>query len=165
MLQEPQKVADLITEAGKGSAKAAANHVARWRTGRSPERDNELHLSIFKSNGRSGDKRRQNDFPRKALSAVSSFNGAIYPGGRKTGAFFVEALHPYEMLTAAGFEVVWHPKTGTCGFDDVSLTPPFLSGSEHAILNNPKVYKGAPHGMCTTLKDRVNQDLLAFIKS
>jgi non-heme chloroperoxidase len=28
-----------------------------------------------------------------------------------------------------------------------------------------KVYKGAPHGMCTTLKDKVNEDLLAFIKS
>jgi non-heme chloroperoxidase len=28
-----------------------------------------------------------------------------------------------------------------------------------------KVYKGAPHGMCTTLKDRVNEDLLDFIKA
>jgi non-heme chloroperoxidase len=28
-----------------------------------------------------------------------------------------------------------------------------------------KVYPGAPHGMCTTLKDRVNADLLAFIKT
>src|SRR5262245_16973292 len=28
-----------------------------------------------------------------------------------------------------------------------------------------KVYKGAPHGMCTTLKDQVNADLLAFIKT
>ena len=28
-----------------------------------------------------------------------------------------------------------------------------------------KVYAGAPHGLCTTLKDRVNEDLLAFIKS
>jgi non-heme chloroperoxidase len=28
-----------------------------------------------------------------------------------------------------------------------------------------KVYKGAPHGMCTTLKHEVNEDLLAFIKS
>ena len=27
-----------------------------------------------------------------------------------------------------------------------------------------KVYKGAPHGMCTTQKDQVNEDLLAFIK-
>jgi non-heme chloroperoxidase len=27
-----------------------------------------------------------------------------------------------------------------------------------------KVYPGAPHGMCTTLKDKVNEDLLAFFK-
>ena len=36
-----------------------------------------------------------------------------------------------------------------------------------AMLKNAtlKVYKGAPHGMCTTHKDQVNADLLAFIKS
>ena len=28
-----------------------------------------------------------------------------------------------------------------------------------------KVYKGAPHGMCTTLKDIINADLLEFIKA
>src|SRR5438552_3613516 len=28
-----------------------------------------------------------------------------------------------------------------------------------------KVYKGAPHGLCTTLKNQVNEDLLAFIKA
>jgi non-heme chloroperoxidase len=28
-----------------------------------------------------------------------------------------------------------------------------------------KVYKGAPHGMCTTLKDQVNEELLGFIRS
>ncbi len=28
-----------------------------------------------------------------------------------------------------------------------------------------KIYKGAPHGMCTTEKDKVNADLLSFIKS
>ena len=27
-----------------------------------------------------------------------------------------------------------------------------------------KVYKGAPHGMCTTHKDQVNADLLAFLQ-
>ena len=27
-----------------------------------------------------------------------------------------------------------------------------------------KVYEGAPHGMCTTLKEQVNADLLAFLK-
>lgn len=28
-----------------------------------------------------------------------------------------------------------------------------------------KVHKGAPHGLCTTLKDQINEDLLAFIKA
>ena len=28
-----------------------------------------------------------------------------------------------------------------------------------------KVYKGAPHGLCTTHKDEINEELLAFIKS
>jgi non-heme chloroperoxidase len=32
----------------------------------------------------------------------------------------------------------------------------------NAIL---KIYEGAPHGMCTTLKDRVNADLIEFIRS
>jgi non-heme chloroperoxidase len=27
-----------------------------------------------------------------------------------------------------------------------------------------KIYEGAPHGMCTTHKQRVNVDLLTFIK-
>ena len=35
------------------------------------------------------------------------------------------------------------------------------------IIKNAKlvVYKGAPHGMCTTHKDKVNEELLGFIKS
>ena len=74
-----------------------------------------------------------NKLPGKALTAVSSFNGAIYPDGHKTSVFFVEALHPYEVLPAAGFEVDPSADTGTCEFEDVSLTPPFLSGSEHVI--------------------------------
>jgi non-heme chloroperoxidase len=28
-----------------------------------------------------------------------------------------------------------------------------------------KVYKGAPHGMCTTLKEQVNEELIGFIKA
>jgi non-heme chloroperoxidase len=27
-----------------------------------------------------------------------------------------------------------------------------------------KIYPGAPHGLCTTLKDEVNEDLRAFFK-
>ena len=33
---------------------------------------------------------------------------------------------------------------------------------KNAVL---KIYKGAPHGMCTTLKDRVNKELLDFIRA
>jgi non-heme chloroperoxidase len=35
------------------------------------------------------------------------------------------------------------------------------------IIMNAKlvIYPGAPHGMCTTLKDRVNEELLAFIRT
>src|SRR5271155_1591669 len=76
--------------------------------------------------------------PRKALISISSFNGTIYPDGHKTGLFFTEALHPFEVLTAAGFEVDLASETGTFGFDDVSLTPPFLSGSDKAVVENPK---------------------------
>jgi hypothetical protein len=28
-----------------------------------------------------------------------------------------------------------------------------------------EVYKGAPHGLCTTMKDRVNADLLSFAQA
>jgi non-heme chloroperoxidase len=28
-----------------------------------------------------------------------------------------------------------------------------------------KIYKGAPHGLCTTHKDTVNEDLLAFFRA
>src|SRR5215510_10110379 len=75
--------------------------------------------------------------PRKALIAISSFNGAIYPGGHKTGLFLTEALHPYEVLVAAGFDVDLASETGTFGFDFNSLTPPFLSGSDEAVYKNP----------------------------
>jgi non-heme chloroperoxidase len=45
-------------------------------------------------------------------------------------------------------------------FPDASpLTAKLVKGS---VL---KVYPGAPHGMCTTLKDNVSEDLLAFIKA
>jgi len=60
---------------------------------------------------------------RKALIAISSFNGPIYPAGHKTGLFFTEALHPFEVLTEAGFDVDFASETGTFGFDFNSLQP------------------------------------------
>jgi non-heme chloroperoxidase len=38
---------------------------------------------------------------------------------------------------------------------------------QHQLIKGSilKLYQGAPHGLPTTLKDRLNQDLLAFIKA
>ena len=76
--------------------------------------------------------------PRKALISISSFNGAIYPNAQKTGLFFTEALHPFEVLTQAGFTVDLASETGTYGLDEISLTDPFLAGSAKAVFDNPK---------------------------
>jgi non-heme chloroperoxidase len=51
--------------------------------------------------------------------------------------------------------------------DDDQIVPIGASAMLSSKLVNGaklKVYKGAPHGMCTTLKDQVNEDLLAFFK-
>lgn len=52
--------------------------------------------------------------------------------------------------------------------DDDQIVPIVAAGMlSSKIVKNAefKIYKGAPHGMCTTLKDKVNADLLAFIQS
>jgi D-lactate dehydratase len=75
--------------------------------------------------------------PRKALISISSYHGVIYPDGTKTGLFFTEALHPFEVLTQAGFEVDLASETGTFGLDDLSLTDRFLAGDDRAVYDNP----------------------------
>ena len=88
--------------------------------------------------------------PRRALISVSSFQGAIFPDGSKTGVFFTEALHPFEVLTAAGFEVDFASETGSFGFDEFSLTPPFLAGSDKAVheaKDSPFMVKLTSHCM------------------
>lgn len=52
--------------------------------------------------------------------------------------------------------------------DDDQIVPPKSSSEAAAkLLPNPtvKVYPKASHGLCSTHKDQINQDLLAFIKS
>ena len=51
--------------------------------------------------------------------------------------------------------------------DDDQIVPFANAGALQAKLApnaKLKVYKGAPHGLCTTMKDQVSEDLLAFIK-
>jgi len=52
--------------------------------------------------------------------------------------------------------------------DDDQIVPFADAGALQARLVKGavlKVYKGAPHGLCTTHKDQVNEDLLAFFKA
>jgi non-heme chloroperoxidase len=52
--------------------------------------------------------------------------------------------------------------------DDDQIVPFADSGALQAKLVKGatlKVYKGASHGLCTTLKDQVSEDLLAFCKA
>ncbi|MEI9999450.1 MAG: alpha/beta hydrolase [Verrucomicrobiota bacterium] len=52
--------------------------------------------------------------------------------------------------------------------DDDQIVP-IVAAAHQSVKLIPKatlkVYPGAPHGLCTTEKDKVNADLLAFIKS
>jgi len=52
--------------------------------------------------------------------------------------------------------------------DDDQIVP--IGASAHAAVKiapktQLKVYPGAPHGLCSTHKDQVNADLLAFLKA
>jgi non-heme chloroperoxidase len=52
--------------------------------------------------------------------------------------------------------------------DDDQIVPIGASAmlSSKLIKNSRlEIYKGAPHGLCSTLKDKVNADLLSFFKS
>ncbi len=53
------------------------------------------------------------------------------------------------------------------GDDDqiVPIGPSAMLSSKLVKKATLKVYKGAPHGLCTTHKDQVNEELLAFINS
>ncbi|ORX97968.1 class I glutamine amidotransferase-like protein, partial [Basidiobolus meristosporus CBS 931.73] len=76
--------------------------------------------------------------PRKALLSITSYHGPLYADGSKTGLFYTEALHPYEELVKAGFEVDLASETGHYGIDDHSLEKDFLSGDDEKIYHDPK---------------------------
>lgn len=69
--------------------------------------------------------------PRRALIAITSAHASLFEsGGHKTGVFISEALHPYNVLKAAGFEVDIASEIGTWTEDWLSLQPGFLSDEE-----------------------------------
>jgi putative intracellular protease/amidase len=70
--------------------------------------------------------------PRRALIAVTSAKATLFQGKEITGLFISEALHPYNVLRAAGFEVDLASETGSYTADWLSQQPDFLNGEELA---------------------------------
>lgn len=73
---------------------------------------------------------------RRALISVTSASATLFDGKETTGLFISEALHPYKVLRAAGFEVDLASETGTYTPDWLSQQPDFLNGDDLAIWND-----------------------------
>ncbi|AWN42289.1 alpha/beta fold hydrolase [Methylobacterium durans] len=77
--------------------------------------------------------------------------------------FCIEAFSETDLTEDLGrFDI---PTLVLHGDDDqiVPIAASALQSSKRIKDATLKVYQGAPHGMCTTLKDRVNEDLLSFL--
>src|ERR1700761_4915792 len=64
--------------------------------------------------------------PRRALISITSATAPLHEG-HPTGVFIVEALHPFKVFTAAGFEVDIASEKGTYTPDWLSLQDNFLT--------------------------------------
>ncbi|KAI1429609.1 class I glutamine amidotransferase-like protein [Xylaria sp. FL1777] len=74
--------------------------------------------------------------PRRALIAVTSAKATLFQGKETTGLFISEALHPFKVLRAAGFEVDLSSETGSYTPDWLSQQPDFLNGDDLATWND-----------------------------
>lgn len=67
--------------------------------------------------------------PRRGVIAITSATAPLHDGN-PTGLFISEALHPYQVLTKAGFEVDLVSEKGTYVEDWLSLQESFLNGDD-----------------------------------
>jgi putative intracellular protease/amidase len=77
--------------------------------------------------------------PCRALISIISASATIFDGRETTGLFISEALHPYKVLRAAGFEVDLPLETGTYTLDWLSQQPDFLNGDDLTAWNNTDI--------------------------
>ena len=73
---------------------------------------------------------------RRALISITSASATLFQGKETTGLFISEALHPFKVLTAAGFEVDLASETGSYTPDWLSQQPDFLNGEDLDIWND-----------------------------
>ena len=75
--------------------------------------------------------------PRRALISITSAHAELFEGGgHTTGVFIGEALHPYNIFKAAGFEVDIVSEKGVWTEDWLSLQPGFLTAEERKQYDN-----------------------------
>ncbi|TVY64154.1 Glyoxalase, partial [Lachnellula suecica] len=67
--------------------------------------------------------------PRRAVIAITSATAPLHDNN-PTGLFISEALHPFQIFRAAGFEVDLVSEKGTYVADWLSLQPSFLAGTD-----------------------------------
>lgn len=73
--------------------------------------------------------------PRRALISITSAKATLFNGKETTGLFISEALHPFKVLRAAGFEVDLASETGAYTPDWLSQQPDFLKGEDLTMWN------------------------------
>lgn len=75
--------------------------------------------------------------PRRALIAITSAHVSLFEGGgHTTDVFISEALHPYNVLKAAGFKINIASEKCTWTEDWLSLQPGFLTEEERKQYDN-----------------------------
>jgi putative intracellular protease/amidase len=75
--------------------------------------------------------------PRRALISITSAHAELFEGGgHTTGVFIGEALHPYNVFKAAGFEVDIASEKGVWKEDWLSLQTGFLTTEEREQYDN-----------------------------
>lgn len=74
--------------------------------------------------------------PRRALISITSASATLFEGKETTGLFISEALHPFNVLVAAGFEVDLASETGKYTPDWLSQQPDFLGGDDLMTWND-----------------------------
>jgi len=74
----------------------------------------------------------------RVLLAVTSANPLLYPSGKRTGVFWAEAAHPYDVFTQAGWTVDMASETGHAFVDEHSVSDEMLAYSDSADTWNDK---------------------------
>jgi putative intracellular protease/amidase len=73
---------------------------------------------------------------RRALIGITSASATVYSGRGKTGLFISSALHPFKVLTAAGFVVDFASETGLYTPDWLSQQRDFLHSENLDMWND-----------------------------